>query len=142
MTENTTPAEQDTTASINHLANQVDTASDRIAVLEGQLASARYQRDEYIKMYNKVQNFIQASIDRDEWTPEELAEQYWTELAEMLDLNLKLERTITVTATWNLTVRGTQKYIGDCDFDFTIESDGDIEIIDGESYPDVDVNEN
>ena len=127
---------------IAELEAKVAEAEAEVARLEGHLTMVRNQRDSFIESYNDVQRFIQASIDREEWTPEELAEQYWKELAEMLDLNLKLERTITVTATWNLTIRGTQKHIGDCDFDFTIESDGDFDIIDGESYPDVDVNEN
>lgn len=78
-----------------------------------------------------VTEFIQASIDREEWTEDELNEIFWEELAEMLNLDLKqteeIEVRFLVTYEASLTVpKGT-------DID-------DLELTDLAGYPDVYLN--
>ena len=117
--------------------------------LETKLAEITKARDFAKRMYDElyadwtwVQRFLQSSIDREEWTDTELQEPFWIELAEKLGLELKQERTVTVTATWNLTVRTNKQFLSDWDFNFSIEPDsGEIDIIDGDGMPDIDISE-
>jgi hypothetical protein len=109
--------------------------------LNEELESARITRDRWFDKYIEVKNFIQASLDREEWTTEELSEPFWEELAGMLNLDLKLEREITVTVTWNLTVKGKTD-LSHYDFEATIEpANGQLEFVSGESWPDIDIDE-
>jgi hypothetical protein len=62
----------------------------------------------WAKRWNKAKDYLQASIDREEWDNDELAEPFWEELAEMFDLDLKrtkeVEVKITVTYSATMTI--------------------------------------
>lgn len=77
----------------------------RVIELEQQLASMTNQRNQYVDMYNKVRNYIQGSIDREEWEASELEEIFWEELAELLDLTITETHEVTITTYWRATVR-------------------------------------
>jgi hypothetical protein len=67
-----------------------------------------------------IREFIQGSIDRDEWTESELEEPFWTELADMVGVDLKQVEDIDITVT--LTYSGTVTIpkgidLGDITFD-------------------------
>jgi len=76
----------------------------KVIELEQQLAQATLARDNYIAMYNKVQTYIQSSIDNGDWTDEELSEIFWEELTDMLDLEISQTVEVTVTAYWRATL--------------------------------------
>jgi hypothetical protein len=128
--------------------NEVPTSVDALGTAVNELAKVRQQldlvtksRDGYIDLYSKLITFLQASIDREEWTTEELSEIFWTELADMAGLDLKLEREITVTVTWNLTVKGKSN-LDDGDFTASIESDSsELDILGGDYYYELEINE-
>lgn len=121
----------------------------KLADLELKLAEMTRSRDmtyasftDMTNTYNKVQQYIQASLDREEWSDTELQEPFWTELADLLGLEIKQERQVTVTATWVMTVKSAKDYINQWDFNVSIESDtGEIDIISGDEMPDIDVSE-
>jgi hypothetical protein len=77
----------------------------KVASLEQQLAQARLARDNYQAMYDKVNTFIQASIDNGDWTDEELEEIFWEELSEMLNLEIMKTVEVLITAEWTATVK-------------------------------------
>lgn len=113
----------------------------KVELLESRLEAMVKDRDNWFARYIAVKRFIQASIDREDWTTEELAEPYWEELSELMGLDLKLEREITVTVTWNLTVKGKID-LSHYDFEASIEpANGQLEFISGESWPDIEVSE-
>jgi predicted nucleic acid-binding Zn-ribbon protein len=146
---NTTPEQVQASEAVAEQSyqNAVD-AGARIAELEAKIAELlkavetyREKRDTWFDKYCEAKNFIQASLDREEWTSEELSEPYWEELAELLNLDLKLEREITVTVTWNLTVKGKAD-LSSYDFEATIEpANGQLEFISGDGWPDIEVSE-
>jgi hypothetical protein len=80
------------------------TLRGELVVKEQQLASMRNSRDNYQAMYTKVNTFIQNSIDNGDWTDEELEEIFWEELSELLDLSIKQEVEVTITAYWRATL--------------------------------------
>jgi len=113
----------------------------KVADLEAKLDVITRDRDNWFDRYIEAKRFIQASIDREDWTTDELSEPFWEELAGLLNLDLKLEREITVTVTWNLTVKGKTD-LSHFDFEATIEpANGQLEFISGESWPDIEVSE-
>lgn len=113
----------------------------KVAELSESLESTRKNRDHWFDKYYEARKFVQASIDREEWTTDELSEPFWEELAGMLNLDLKLEREITVTVTWNLTVKGKAD-LSSYDFEASIEpANGQLEFVSGESWPDIEVSE-
>ena len=113
----------------------------KVADLEAKLDVITRDRDNWFDRYIEAKRFIQASIDREDWTTDELSEPFWEELAGLLNLDLKLEREITVTVTWNLTVKGKTD-LSHFDFDATIEpANSQLEFISGESWPDIEVSE-
>lgn len=81
----------------------------------------------------KAVDFIQASIDREEWTADELQEIFWEELASLMGLNLQLteEIEVTVTLTYSGTVtvpRGTDVsdiQVSDEPWNIELEVDGE-----------------
>ena len=77
----------------------------KVASLEQQLAQARLARDNYQAMYDKVNTFIQASIDNGDWTDEELEEIFWEELSEMLDLEIMKTIEVRISAEWTATLK-------------------------------------
>jgi hypothetical protein len=113
----------------------------KVVDLETKLETAYKSRDHWFDKYMEAKRFIQASIDREEWDTDELSNPFWEELAGMFNLDLKLEREITVTVTWNLTVKGKAD-LSSYDFEATIEpANGQLEFISGESWPDIEVSE-
>tara|TARA_B110000285_G_C14918322_1_gene511321 strand:+ start:292 stop:738 length:447 start_codon:yes stop_codon:yes gene_type:complete len=117
-------------ATLEELASQV-------SKLEADLAVIAKSRDSYMELYNNTVDYIQNSINREEWTSEELSEIFWTELADMTGIDLMLEREVTVTITWHLTVKGGDE-LDSYDFDSSIESDR-VAIISGDCSPEIEV---
>lgn len=115
-------------------------AKDEVAkrqALEEQLKRTEAIRDSYKEHRDKVQRFIQESIDREDWTAEELSEIFWEELAEILDLNLNLfeEKEITLTIEQAVTVRVKRGHeISGYDFDVNSQVDGLIDEIEVTDY--------
>ncbi len=163
--QGTTPAQQDSTTTeptndqligmvstaetqveilTNTLKGQVEVTNlceSRIAELERELETERKEMVKWFDKYIEVKKFIQASLDREEWDTDELSNPFWEELAGMLNLDLKLEREITVTVTWNLTVKGKTD-LSHYDFEASIEpANGQLEFVSGESWPDIEVSE-
>jgi hypothetical protein len=131
----------DLEASNAHLVNQVSTASQAYAQLEERFKVMKADRDTWYARYYSAKEFIQASLDREEWDTDELSNPFWEELAGMLNLDLKLERDIVVTVTWNLTVKGKAD-LSSWDFSPSIESDtGSLDIVSGEDHPDIEISE-
>lgn len=121
---------------------QLEAENGRIAELERENETNRKDMVKWFDKYISVKEFIQESIDNGEWSEDDLAEPFWERLAERLDIDIKLERDITVTVTWNLRVKTSKQSLSDWDFDISIDSDsGELEIISGESYPDIDISE-
>jgi hypothetical protein len=145
--QGTTPAEQASTIATPSIAMlqariaELEAENGRIAELEREAETNRKDLVRWFDKYLAVKNFIQASLDREEWTTEELSEPYWEELANLLNLELKLERDIVVTVTWNLTVKGKTD-LSSWDFNPSIESDtGSLDIVSGEDHPDIEISE-
>ena len=72
--------------------------------------------------WQKAQQYLQASIDREEWDNDELAEPFWEELAEMFDLDLK--RTKEVEFKVHITYYGSMTVPYDCDIESDVEIEG------------------
>lgn len=117
---------------------------DRIKEQESRIANLERSRDFYQDLYRKASEFVQKSIDSDDWNDSELQEPFWTELADLLDLTLNLETEVTVTATWVLTVKAPRGYEFDYgDFNVGIDADSSsIEIESGEYDGEIDVTVN
>jgi hypothetical protein len=77
--------------------------------------------------WNKMSEFLQASINREEWTEDELDEPFWEHLAE--EFNLELKPTEEVEVTFTVTYTATVNLPKNADID-----DLELEV---ESYPDV-----
>jgi uncharacterized coiled-coil protein SlyX len=97
---------------IEELRVALATARGELMVKDQQLASATQQmtqarnsRDNYQAMYDKVQTFIQNSIDNGDWTDEELEEIFWEELSEILDLEIMKTIEVRITAEWTATLK-------------------------------------
>jgi hypothetical protein len=99
-TENTTPATE-----VVYGSAYVDGLTRQIAELEQKLSWAEKSRDINLDTVNKVTKHIQDSIDREEWTDEELDEIFWEELADMLDLELTKTVDVIIKAEWSATVK-------------------------------------
>lgn len=113
----------------------------QVKELEGKLRLAEMSRDSYLDMYRKASDFVQKSIDSDDWQDSELQEPFWTELADLLDLTLNLETEVTVTAVWTMTVKAPRGHeIDQYDFNVSIDAEGPVEIESEDWSPDVDVN--
>lgn len=77
----------------------------KVNKLEEDLGWARSSRQAYIDTVNKVTKHIQDSIDREEWSDEELSEPFWEELADMLDIELSKTVEVIIKAEWSATLR-------------------------------------
>lgn len=64
-----------------------------------EINTLKSETERLAKAFTDVRDFIQASINRDEWTETELEEIFWEELALMLGVDLKLTEEIEVTFT-------------------------------------------
>jgi hypothetical protein len=83
----------------------IDELKGKVASLESELARAKVVRDSYGTKIDKVREFIQASIDNDDWTDSELDEPFWEELAELLDLEISKTIEVIITAEWSATLK-------------------------------------
>jgi hypothetical protein len=83
----------------------IEELKSRLQLAEEQVTIARNSRDNYMAMYDKVQTFIQASIDNGDWTDEELDEIFWEELSDILDLEIMKTVEVIITAEWSATVK-------------------------------------
>lgn len=97
------------------------TPDQSVQGLKNQLAWAFANIESWKKQWDKARDYLQASINREEWEQSELAEPFWEELAEMFNLDLKRTKEIEIRVT--LTYSGTVTVPYDCD----AESDLDIE---------------
>ena len=99
-----------------------------IAELEAKLETAQARIAELAQKVASVRSYIQSSINNEEWTPEELSEIFWEELAERLDLDLAQTQQVEVTFT--ITYSGTVTIPKGADVD-------DLQIDDLPSWPEV-----
>ena len=130
------------TNKVELLESNLAFANSRIEALEQGIAQANKERMNWFDRYYSAKEFIQESIDNGEWSESELAEPFWEILAERLNLNIATEREITVTATWTLTVKTAKQSLSNWDFDLSIDADsGELEIVSGESDPQIDISE-
>ena len=83
----------------------MDELKAAIAGLEQQLEWAKTARDNYGKTIDQIRSHIQNSIDREEWSDEELDEIFWEELAEMLDLEISKTVEVIIKAEWSATIK-------------------------------------
>jgi hypothetical protein len=83
----------------------VDDLLIKIGQLEQKLSWAEKSRDNYLDTCNRATSYIQASIDRGDWTDEELEEIFWDELSSILDLEMKKTVEVEITARWTATVK-------------------------------------
>ena len=74
-------------------------AFHEINLMKAQAVMLRDASSAHQAKLTQIREFIQASIDRDEWTETELEEIYWTELAELVGFDLKQTEEIEVTFT-------------------------------------------
>jgi hypothetical protein len=112
MNENTTPEQVQASEAVAEQSyqNAVD-AGARIAELETQvarlnqgLADVTSNRDAWFDKYTNARKYIQDSITREDWSESELAEPFWTELAELMDLEINREVNVVVTVTFTGTM--------------------------------------
>lgn len=121
-----TPAPEATTPESNelyltNLRNAYQNAKDDVDRLKNQIEFIGAHLESWKAKWDRAQQYLQASIDREEWEQSELAEPFWEEMAEMFDLNLKRTKEIEIRVT--ITYSGTVTVPHDCD----AESDLDIE---------------
>lgn len=139
--QGTTPSTTEPTVEALVAKPSYEELEAQVAELANTVVELREQCDHWFDRYIKAREFIQASLDREEWDTDELSNPFWEELAGMLNLDLKLERGITVTVTWNLTVKGKTD-LSSYDFEATIEpANGQLEFISGDGWPDIEVSE-
>lgn len=74
------------------------------------------------KRFNRISEFVQASIDREEWSADELAEPFWEELADMLEINIYREVCVEVVVKYSAMMRlprgmDPQDYAGSIDIE-------------------------
>jgi sugar-specific transcriptional regulator TrmB len=100
MIENTEP-----TNMADELDKELALAKVRIAELERDLSWCQAGRQAYIDTVDKVTKHIQDSIDREEWSDEELEEIFWEELTDMLDIELTKTVDVIIKAEWSATVK-------------------------------------
>ena len=83
----------------------IDELKAKVAYLEGSVQITSLSRDSHMNKLAKVREFVQNSIDNEEWTDEELDEIFWTELAELLDLEMMKEVRIDISVSWTATAK-------------------------------------
>ena len=101
----------------------IDTTPDQsVEGLKNQLAWAMANIESWAKRWDEASKYLQASIDREEWDNDELAEPFWEELAEMFNLDLKRTKEVEFKVT--LTYYGSARVPVDCDIESDIEIEG------------------
>ena len=98
-----------------------ETPEELVQRLQNQITYIGAHLESWKAKWDKAQQYLQASIDREEWDNDELAEPFWEEMAEMFDLNLKRTKEVEISIT--LTYSGTVTVPYDCD----VETDLDVE---------------
>jgi hypothetical protein len=132
---------------VGHLRVMLNKATEQVIALESRVGTLEAIRDSYKAKKDEVREFIQASIDREDWTADELSEIFWEELAEILDLSLNLfeEKSITLTIEQAVTVKVKRGYdVSGYDFDIAVQVDGstdEVEVLDYDSAEVTDWNE-
>jgi hypothetical protein len=132
---------------VGNLRAMLNKATEQVIALESRVGTLEAIRDSYKAKKDEVREFIQASIDREDWTADELSEIFWEELAEILDLSLNLfeEKNITLTIEQAVTVKVKRGYdISGYDFDVVVQVDGsadEVEVLDYDSAEVTDWNE-
>ncbi len=115
---------------LNHLRVMLDSLSEKLTRTEA-------IRDSYKAHGDKVRQYIQASIDREDWTSEELAEPFWEELAEILDLSISRE--VEVYLDIRVLARVTKPLSADLNaYDFDLDA---LEISANESGWEIEIDE-
>ena len=104
MNENNENQATPATPLIADLEGKVSFLEGKIAYLESRLEVACLSRDSHINKLKEVKEHVQNSITNDEWTDEELDEIFWTELAELLDIELTQEVDVKIAVSWTATV--------------------------------------
>lgn len=96
--------------------------TDEVARLQNVEAFLSAHVSKWHDTWQKAQQYLQASIDREEWEQSELAEPFWEELAEMFELDLKRTKEIEIRVT--ITYSGTVTVPYDCDAQSDLDIDG------------------
>jgi hypothetical protein len=118
------------TALLTHnelLMNENAVLKAEVARLDNAFEFVAANLKSWSKRWNDMSDYIQASINNEEWTEDELAEPFWEHLA--TEFNLDLKQTEEVEVTFTVTYTATLTLPKDADLD-----DLELEI---ESYPDV-----
>jgi hypothetical protein len=97
LENNNTSRGEFTVLSVEDMPANNETATATALLAENAVLKSEVER--LSKAFSNVREFVQASIDRDEWTETELQEIFWEELALMLGVDLKLTEEIEVTFT-------------------------------------------
>ena len=92
--EGTTPAEP-----------TIEELKSKIAKLEQQLSWAEQAKSNKADKLTKAKLLVQTSIDNEEWTDSELEEPFWTELCEILEVELTKTVEIEISARWSATLK-------------------------------------
>lgn len=96
--------------------------TDEVARLQNVEAFLSAHVSKWHDTWQKAQQYLQASIDREEWDNDELAEPFWEELAVMFDLDLKRTKEVEFKVT--LTYYGSVTVPYDCDIESDVEIEG------------------
>lgn len=99
-----------------------ETPEQHIERLQNQIVYLGGHLEAWKAKWDKAQQYLQASIDREEWEQSELAEPFWEELAEMFGLDLKRTKEIEIRVT--ITYSGTVTVPYDCDAQSDLDIDG------------------
>jgi hypothetical protein len=105
-----------------NLRSAFENARDDIARMRNNFDFVSQAVESWKTKWDKAQQYLQASIDREEWDNDELAEPFWEELAVMFDLNLKRTKEVEFKVT--LTYYGSATVPFDCDVESDIEIEG------------------
>lgn len=76
-----------------------ETPEQLVERLQNQITYIGAHLESWKTKWDKAREYLQASIDREEWTTDELSEPFWEELADMFDLDLKRTKEVWLSVT-------------------------------------------
>lgn len=113
---------------IEDLERQLKDSADLLEASKSSEQMLRASVEPRFEKLAKVRSHIQNSINNEDWSASELEEPFWEELAEMLDLDLKLTEEVFITAT--LTYSGTLTLPKGYDlFDLDLDADYSFDVV-------------
>jgi hypothetical protein len=123
------------------LLNRIDQLEKDLAKAQGLSEALKSAVDYHVNTINEVKAIVEKEIEKGGWDTEG---EFCQELCEALDIDLTEETQVTVTATWNITVRHPRGYDveNELSVDVSLDVDGTDCDIDNDCYPDVEVSAN